>query len=316
MALYLGRQKIAPVVNTIDVALADATESDVLAGKTFFSGDNVIKTGTLEVPDLSATTATTEDVLQGKKFYNAQGEFVEGSYVSQDRLALFLANSIGEVKEEDLNGLTKIRKYQFAYYPNALTVNIPQSVTKIEEYAFYYSGADVVKFNENSQLTSIGSYSFYSSSLKSVVIPKNVSYIGSNAFGYCSYLGSIEFEQGCPITSIGSSVFTNSGGGAPAAFNIDLTPCVNLKYLESNAFYSVPIKNLKLPETILKINSNVVSSSYLNELTILATTPPTLLASSNFSAFKKIYIPAGTLSAYESATNWSAFAGKFVELEA
>lgn len=63
-----------------DVSIADAIESDVLAGKTFFSGDTELKTGTLVVPDLSATTATEEDVFEGKKFYNAQGEFVNGGY--------------------------------------------------------------------------------------------------------------------------------------------------------------------------------------------------------------------------------------------
>lgn len=315
MALYLGRQKIAPVVNTIDAALADATESDVKKGKTFFSGNTEIKTGTLEVPDLSATTATTADVLQGKKFYNAEGELVEGSYVSQDRLALFLADSIGEIKEEDLNSSTKIRKYQFSYYPNALTVNIPQSITQIEEYAFDHSGVDVVNFNENSQLEYIGSRAFYTSSLKSVVIPKSVTYISSNAFAYCYYLGNIEFEQGCQIVNILSNTFASSGGRASAAFDIDLTTCINLKTLEDSAFKNVPLKNLKLPSTLTSIAANAISGGYLNELTVLATTPPSLNAYSNFSGFNTIYIPKGTLSAYESATNWSAFTGKYVELE-
>lgn len=306
-----------PEPEIVDLSQATATESDVAKGKTFFSGNAEIKTGTLEVPDLSATTATTADVLQGKKFYNAQGEFVEGSYVSQDRLALFLNGSVGEIKEEDLNGLTKIRQYQFAYYPNAFKVNIPESVTQIETYAFRDSKLNEVKFNENSQLTSISSYAFYSSSLKSIVIPKSVSYIGNYAFSYCSYLENIKFEQGCQITSISSDTFYYSGtSSAKIIEEIDLTPCINLHTLSSNSFYSARFKNLKLPATITNISSNVVSSSYLNELTILATTPPTLHSISGFSSFKTIYIPSGTLSAYESATNWSAFAGKFVELEA
>ena len=305
-----------PEVEQIPVEMATATESDVLAGKTFFSGDTEIKTGALTVPDLSATTATAEDVLQGKKFYNAEGEFVEGSYVSEDRLALFLADSIGEVKEEDLNSSTKIRKYQFTYYPNALTVNVPQSITQIEEYAFDHSGVDVVNFNENSQLEYIGSRAFYTSSLKSVVIPKSVTYISSNAFAYCYYLGNIEFEQGCQIVNILSSTFANSGGRASAAFDIDLTTCINLKTLEDSAFKNVPLKNFKLPSTLTSIAANAISGGFLNELTVLATTPPSLNAYSNFGGFNTIYIPAGTLSLYESATNWSAFVGKFVELEA
>lgn len=67
-------------LDEINLEGATATESDVLAGKTFFSGDAEIKTGTLEVPDLSATTATEEDVVAGKQFYNAQGELKTGAF--------------------------------------------------------------------------------------------------------------------------------------------------------------------------------------------------------------------------------------------
>ena len=79
-SLLSDLQSQADSLPEIKLGRATATESDVLAGKTFFSRNTELKTGALEVPDLSATTATAEDVLQGKKFYNAQGEFVEGSF--------------------------------------------------------------------------------------------------------------------------------------------------------------------------------------------------------------------------------------------
>lgn len=57
--------------------------------------------------------------------------------------------------------------------------------------------------------------------------------------------------------------------------------------------------------------------SRLTTMTILATTPPTLTSTNAIStATTKIYIPAGTLSVYQSATNWSNFADKFEELPA
>lgn len=77
--------------------------------------------------------------------------------------------------------------------------------------------------------------------------------------------------------------------------------------------------------TSITIQEGVTSIGYaafyycsgLTTMTILATTPPTLSSTNAIStATTKIYIPAGTLSVYQSATNWSNFADKFEELPA
>lgn len=44
-----------------------------------------------------------------------------------------------------------------------------------------------------------------------------------------------------------------------------------------------------------------------------ATTPPSLGKASTASYTKRVYVPVGTIPAYEAATNWSAYAGKFIE---
>lgn len=80
MSVYLKNQKIGPVVNAVDLSIATATADDVKQGKTFYSGDATIKTGTASIPDLSQTTATAGDVLKGKEFYDASGDKVTGTY--------------------------------------------------------------------------------------------------------------------------------------------------------------------------------------------------------------------------------------------
>ena len=46
-------------------------------------------------------------------------------------------------------------------------------------------------------------------------------------------------------------------------------------------------------------------------MTIKATTPPTLDSTAfSDSGIQTIYVPAASLDAYKSATNWSAFASK------
>ena len=76
------------------------------------------------------------------------------------------------------------------------------------------------------------------------------------------------------------------------------------------------LTEITLPSGLLNIDAGAFEAcDSLTEITILATTPPTLeYANAISSATTTIYIPAGTLSAYQSATNWSSFASKFVEL--
>ena len=86
---------------------------------------------------------------------------------------------------------------------------IPNSVTSIGNYAFYYcSGLTSVTIPNS--VTSIGDYAFDScSSLTSVTIPNSVTSIGSCAFLDCSGLTSVTVENPTPV-SITSDVFSNS----------------------------------------------------------------------------------------------------------
>jgi len=83
-------------------------------------------------------------------------------------------------------------------------------------------------------------------------------------------------------------------------------------YAFSTCYY---LTNVTLPSTLIAINNYAFQYNYsLRYIIINATTPPSLSATAIPSTIQTIYIPAGTLSAYESATNWSAFTGKFVEM--
>ena len=73
---------------------------------------------------------------------------------------------------------------------------------------------------------------------------------------------------------------------------------------------------LTLPANITAIKGySTVSgngSATLN-LIMQATTPPTVENSNTIQSLKTITVPAGTLEAYQTATNWSQFADKMVE---
>ena len=136
-------------------------------------------------------------------------------------------------------------------------------------------------------MTSISTNTFRNcSGLTSITIPESVTSIESSAFDGCSSLTSITIPES--VTSIESSAFDG---------------CSSLT-------------SITIPEGVTSIESSAFDGcSSLNTMTILATTPPRLTSTSAIStATTKIYIPAGTLSAYQSATNWSSFASLFEEL--
>lgn len=118
--------------------------------------------------------------------------------------------------------------------------------------------------------------------LVSVQIGDCVTSIGDSAFYNCSGLTSIDILDG--VTSIGSNAFQNCSG---------LTSCTigsGVRYIADSAF------------------NNCIS---LTSITIKATTPPE--AEGNFFANTNncpIYVPSGSVSAYQSASGWSEYASR------
>ena len=125
--------------------------------------------------------------------------------------------------EEKLSGVTKIRipskctvirsDYVFKdieSYRNLIkqmvTVEIPDTVTKIGEYAFY-EWKNLENVTMSSNITSIGIFAFDGcSSLTNITIPDSVTSIGNDAFGSCSNLTNITIPDS--VTSIGMSAFS------------------------------------------------------------------------------------------------------------
>ncbi len=86
---------------------------------------------------------------------------------------------------------------------------IPEGVTNIGDYAFYYCEG-ITGVQLPSSLRSIGNYSFgYCKALEAVNIPAGVTSIGDRAFIRCSALKSATIPEG--VTSIGTMGFAYSG---------------------------------------------------------------------------------------------------------
>ena len=92
--------------------------------------------------------------------------------------------------------------------PGALAAyTIPDSVTSIGKYAFYYC-TSLTSVTIPDSVTSIGEYAFWDSrSLTSVTIPDSVTSICDNTFDGCTYLASVTIPDS--VTSIGAWAFND-----------------------------------------------------------------------------------------------------------
>ena len=190
-------------------------------------------------------------------------------------------------------------------------------------------------------LTSIGDHAFSCcSSLTSITIPNTVTSIGDFAFSGCTSLTSIEIPNS--VTSIGINPFLGCSGleqitvASDNAYYDSRENCNAIIRTSINSLVS-GCKNTVIPNTVISIcdwafadchyltsvtlgNSMISIDSYAfyncNDLTLiisLAETPPTL-GNDAFDYVNKtipVYIPFGTVEAYQAASGWSEFLNYF-----
>ena len=136
--------------------------------------------------------------------------------------------------------------------------------------------------NIPNSVTNIGEYAFSNcSALKEAIIPNSVTTINNRTFYFCSSLQSINIPN--TITTIGSFAFYGCN----------------------------TLKNITLGSSVNKIETYAFSNcESLKEIYSHATTPPvcknyafdeTIYLSSS------LYVPKGSLSAYQSADVWKEF---------
>ena len=160
-------------------------------------------------------------------------------------------------------------------------------------------------------VTSIGYSAFqYCYSLASVTIPDGVTSIEDDAFYYCYSLASVTIPYA--VTSIGDEAFYYCYSLASVTIPYGVTS------IGGYAFYGCPsLASVTIPDSVTSIGSSAFNNCYgMAEYHFKSTTPPTL---SNTNAFQNIpsdcviYVPAGSLEAYQNATNWATYASKMQE---
>ena len=236
------------------------------------------------------------------------------------------------IQKIELGSNVSLGSYGFASCYSLASITIPSGVTSIGTYVFdtCYSLASVTI---PSGVTSIGGGAFDGCySLASISMPSGVTSIGTSAFSSCSSLTSISIPSG--ITSIGDSTFSGCRSlasitipsGVTRFWNNAFSLCCSLASITipsgvtsigTSTFASCyPLASITIPSSVTSVGSSAFYNCYcVAEYHFLPTTPPTLANTSAFTGILsdcKIYVPAASLSAYQTATNWSTYASYMV----
>lgn len=181
-------------------------------------------------------------------------------------------------------------------------VNVPSSAT-IDTYDDYVS--QIVTGGGGSSSAETALAGMIDRSITEVVIPSGVTEIGNNAFQSTS-LTSITIPSS--VTSIGDSAFANCYSLSSVTISNSVKKIIN------NAFQSCSsLTTIVIPASIVIIYDYILSfCSNLQSITIEKTTPPTLYGNHAFDRTNDcpIYVPAESVTAYQSAEKWSAYASR------
>lgn len=184
------------------------------------------------------------------------------------------------------------RKSCFFANDKVNTVKIPNSMEVLGNYGFSYSSLTDVIFDENSNVTEIGTNCFYEcNNLKSIHIPKKVAYIGGYAFYGNDALAEVTFNA--DDLTIGDNVFAR---------------CINLgtinwgsgiiKLGKATFSYCVKLTALNIPNNVLSLGNSYTfeSCTGITSVTFEEGSPITVIPPNCFSycsSLTDVVIPSG-----------------------
>jgi hypothetical protein len=269
----------------------------------------------LESIDIPATVKS----IGGDAFKNCQAltNVVMPDSVTQIGYGAFsgCTNFSGAIGRSVLN----IASYAFSGCTKLTGITIPASVLAIGMEAF--SGCENMTYigvdSSNPVFSSYGGIlcdKFSQTILRypykktgAYLIQPGFTNIENSAFLDSTELTSITFTNS--ITRIGGSAFASCGKLTTVVLN------EGLLHIGLFAFNGSALKSVIIPASVLSIGNGAFYCPELESVKMMSATPPITVNGNPIKGVDNliIYIPAGSLAAYQAAPVWSNYAGNFVE---
>ena len=247
----------------------------------------------------SVTIPNSITSIGGEAFYGCSG--LTSVYYTGD-VAGWCRISFGE------NGGNPVRYAHNLYINNELLTNliIPETITKINDYAFSGCSGLTGTLTIPESVTSIGESAFSGCSglTGTLTIPESVTSIGVSAFLGCSGLTSVTIPNS--VTSIGFWAF--HGCSKLNLINFNATNCTTMGNSSGPLFSNcTALTTLNIGENVESISEgafagcNGLSNIYANP-----TIPPRISNSfSNYNAI--VWVPCNYGETYRATNGWSSF---------
>ena len=202
------------------------------------------------------------------------------------------------------SSISNFSMFNFYHCNSLVSITLPNTITAIGNSEFNYCGS-LVSVSIPNSVRLFAEYALMNCySLASVTIPNFVTSFSGRAFYGCCALSSVIMPSG--TTSVAPYMFYNCSSLAKVTLPNSATA------INSYAFYSCfTLASLTIPSSVTSIGNSVFAYCYgMAEYHFLSITPPTLGTDAFVSIQSDciIYVPAESLEAYQTATNWSAYA--------
>lgn len=150
--------------------------------------------------------------------------------------------------------------------------------------------------------------------LRGLCLPPDVISAGDYAFGSCRQLRRLCLPK--TMTFVGANYacrFPFYESGVRALQIPEGTEEIGMRC----AWYNYTMEELAIPSSVTKINDAAFRHTAIRDFYFLPTEPPTMTDTTAFSdnawgSQFAIHVPAGSLEAYQQATNWATWADKMV----
>ena len=162
----------------------------------------------------------------------------------------------------------------------------------------------------NRGVNTVGDFAFIKcASLRAVEIPNGVTLIGTGAFHGCYSLLSMHMPDS--VTDIGPSAFSECASLSNLKISNNISG-IN----EFTFFQCYSLSSITIPNNVDLIGTDSFSGLYgIKEYHMLPKTPPAMYNVEDIFVPSDciIYVPVGSLEAYQTAENWSTYAGQMQE---